>query len=91
MHLKWKANSLDFNTSGVEYMCFESLGYFLWATCLNDHGDEIQISRKFFNNLVDVAKFILFLSMCLNVCLFELLFLFLCLNVYMFEGLFLSI
>jgi len=35
--------------------------------------------------------FLFFLSLCLNVYLFEGLFLFLCLSVYMFEDLFLSI
>jgi hypothetical protein len=56
VHLKWKANSLDLNTLGVEYLCFESLGYSFWVTCLNDHGENIQISREIYSSLVDVAK-----------------------------------
>jgi hypothetical protein len=56
MHLQWKANSLDLNALGVEYLCFESSCYSFWVTCLNDHGGKIQLSRNIFSSLVDVAK-----------------------------------
>jgi hypothetical protein len=44
VHLKLKASSLAFNTSGVEYLWFDFVGFTLWATSLNAHWQKMQVS-----------------------------------------------
>lgn len=51
MHLKWKVNSLYFNTSSVDSMDFT-----FWVTCLNAHGEKIHVSKQFSLVFVDDAK-----------------------------------
>jgi len=46
--------SLDFNTLGVEY--FDSMGFIFWVTCLDAHGEKIQVFWKIFTSFVDKVK-----------------------------------
>jgi hypothetical protein len=43
VHLKWKASSLDLNTSSVGFLCFDYAGFTLWATSLDAHGQKIHV------------------------------------------------
>jgi hypothetical protein len=56
LHLKWKASSLDFKISSVEYLCFHSINFTFWATSLDGHGQKMQGFREIFNGLVDAIK-----------------------------------
>jgi hypothetical protein len=56
MHLKWKATSLDLNMPNVDYLCFDYIGFTLWATHLQSNGEKIQVTQKIFSTLVDDAK-----------------------------------
>jgi len=60
VHLKWKVNPLDLNSLGIEYLCFDYLGYIFWATMLNSINEKIQVNGKmFFNFLEDALQQIL--------------------------------
>jgi hypothetical protein len=56
VHLKWKTNSLKFNTFGGEYLVFDSSNYTFWATSINAIGEKVRVTHEVFTNLVEDAK-----------------------------------
>jgi hypothetical protein len=44
VNLKWKTNSLNFNTPSSEYLTFDSSNYTFWATCVNAIGEKVQVT-----------------------------------------------
>ncbi len=77
VYLKWKSNSLDFNTHGDEYnLAFDSSNYTFWATYVNAIGEKVHVTQKVFINLVENTKIIMlrFFSTILLVSMFFVFF-----------------
>jgi hypothetical protein len=74
MHMKWKQSSLDLNTLGVEYLCFDFAGFIFWVTCLDAMAKRSKCLMKFSTFLWmlqrHLAQVFLFLPI-LNLYLFK--------------------